>query len=187
MLPAAAKDQRTSRPARARELRLLVADDDEAVRTHYVTLLEQIDGVGSVVAAADGVEAVQLARVAEFDLAVLDLNMPRLDGVKAAAAMAALQPAPAIAVHSSDPDALRGRADGLDLSLFDKLQFDGLVSWVAAEVARRRAPRPAARRLDLSCARCSYGVATDSPPLRCPMCGSETDWVAPRPAARADA
>ena len=176
MVPAAAKDQRTSRAARARELRLLVADDNEAVRTHYVTLLEQIDG--SVVAAADGVEAVQLARAAEFDLAVLDLNMPRLDGVEAAVAMAALQPALAIAVHSSDPDALRGRAHGLDLALFDKLQFDALVSWVAAEVARRRASRPAPPRLDLSCARCGYGVATDPPPLRCPMCDGETDWVA---------
>ena len=178
MLPAAAKDERTSRPARARELRLLVADDDEALRTHYVTLLEQIDGVGSVVAAADGVEAVQLARAAELDLAVLDLNMPRLDGVEAAVAIAALQPALAIAVHSSDPDALRGRAHGLDLALFDKLQFDGLVSWVGDEVARRRASGPTPPRLDLSCAHCGYGVATDPPPRRCPMCDSETDWVA---------
>jgi rubrerythrin len=106
--------------------------------------------------------------------------MPRLDGVEAAVAMGALQPALAIAVHSSDSDALRRRADGLDLALFDKLHFDGLASWVADEVARRRASRPAPPRWvgrDLSCARCGYGVATNPPPLRCPMCASETEWV----------
>ena len=181
MLHTAAKDQRTHRPSRRCGLRLLVADDDATVRTLYVTLLKRIDGVDSIVAVADGIEAVRVANVCALDVAVLDLSMPRLDGLGEAGAMAALQPSMSIAVHSSDPDALRRRAEGLDLVLFDKLEFDGLASWVADEVARRRGFGSApTRRLsrDHSCVRCGYGVATDPPPRRCPMCASGTDWVA---------
>ena len=179
-----AKHQATSHAGAAHGLRLLVVDDDEAARTLYMALLEQIDGVDSVAAAADGVEAVHLAQTVEFDVVVLDLNMPRLEGVEAAVGITALQPALAIAVQSSDLNALRRRADGLDLALFDKLALEHLVAWVADEVDRAsRSNRPRHVGRDHSCARCGYGVATDPPPLRCPMCACETDWVEAAPAS----
>jgi len=43
-------------------------------------LLRATAGVASVVEAADGVEAVELAGARRLDIAVLDLNMPRLNG-----------------------------------------------------------------------------------------------------------
>jgi CheY-like chemotaxis protein len=119
-------------------VRVLVADDDKAARMLYVTLLTDVAGVDTVVAAADGTEAVRCAKVHALDLAVLDLNMPRLDGVAAAQELLALQPSLAVALHSSDPADLHRRARGLGALLFDKLGFEELVAWVEAEVAVRR-------------------------------------------------
>jgi CheY-like chemotaxis protein len=159
------------------DVRLLVADDHELVRTFYVRQLQEIDGVGSVIPAGDGVEAVRLAGELELDVAVLDLNMPRLDGIAAARELTALQPALAIALHSSDPDMLRDVARDLDLPLFDKFDVDRVVAWVAREVASRRGLTMLCVVADRSCARCGYGVATDPPPSRCPMCNSATEWT----------
>lgn len=37
----------------------------------------------------------------------------------------------------------------------------------------------AARRLDLNCSRCSYGIVSREPPERCPMCRTDPVWVEP--------
>ena len=177
---ATTNEGRVLRSRCARDARLLVVDDDEPVRTLYVALLENVAGVGPVVAAGDGADAVQVAKKLALDVAVLDLNMPRLDGIEAALALAALQPSLSIALHSSDPDTLRQRARGLDFAVFDKVEFDRLVAWVEGEVERLRLPRPVGSpdtRCDLSCSSCGYGVATDAPPAHCPMCNSATVWT----------
>jgi CheY-like chemotaxis protein len=122
-----------------RGARVLVADDDPAIRTLYAELFSRVDGVGTLVAVEDGAEAVAAARVLRLDVAVLDLFMPRLDGVEAAEALAVLQPSLAIALNSSDHELLRRRADGLELPLFDKLQLDELVDWVAERAVAHRA------------------------------------------------
>jgi DNA-binding NarL/FixJ family response regulator len=119
-----------SADASAKGICLLVADDDHKVRTLCAALLTEAKGIETVVTAADGVEAVELARQRRLELAVLDLNMPRLDGIGAALALRALQPWMRIALHSSDPESLGGRAAGLGLQLFDKVDFDRLVEWV---------------------------------------------------------
>jgi CheY-like chemotaxis protein len=58
--------------------RVLVVDDDPAIRTLVVTALRR-NGF-SVEAAKDGVEALAQLENSRFDLLVLDLMMPRLDG-----------------------------------------------------------------------------------------------------------
>src|SRR5215212_2469019 len=146
---ATTNEGRVLRSRCVRDARLLVVDDDEPVRTLYVALLENVAGVGPVVAAGDGADAVQVAKKLALDVAVLDLNMPRLDGIEAALALAALQPSLSIALHSSDPDTLRQRARGLDFAVFDKVEFDRLVAWVEGEVERLRRPRPQLRPLRL--------------------------------------
>ena len=176
--PATRRDP-TSRPRSDAGVRVLLADDDDRVRTLYAMVLGEIDGVGSVVAAADGAEAVQLATGSALDAAVLDFMMPRLDGIEAALQLTALQPRMAIALHSSDPEVLRSRACGLDLALFGKAEFDRLIAWVEREVVRRQASHsalPAPMVRDRRCASCGYGVASE-PPARCPMCGSKTEWT----------
>jgi CheY-like chemotaxis protein len=121
--------------AAASGARVLVADDDPGVRTMFAGLLRVTAGVTSVVEAADGAEAVDIAREQRLDVAVLDLNMPRLDGVAAALRLRTLQPSLAIALHSSDPELLRERAAGLDLPRFDKLEFDRLLVWLEDQIA----------------------------------------------------
>ena len=103
----------SARAASSPAVRVLVADDDESQRILYGSLVLGLPGVTSVVAAQDGVEAVRVAGALALHVAILDLNMPRLDGVEAALRLSATQPSLRIALHSSDPDELRQRAHGL--------------------------------------------------------------------------
>jgi hypothetical protein len=111
------------------------------------------------------------------------MNMPRLDGIEAARRLRALQPTLPVALHSSDPELLRQRAAGLELPLFDKIEFDRLLSWVEqqakAAAAHHAAVAPLARKVDLCCDRCGYGIVSRLPPTRCPMCGGDVVWAEP--------
>jgi DNA-binding NarL/FixJ family response regulator len=64
-------------------VRVLVADDSDGVR-ELVTLLLDLESDFTVVGQArDGLEAVERARALQPDLVVLDVSMPRLDGITA--------------------------------------------------------------------------------------------------------
>jgi len=126
----------SARAASSPAVRVLVADDDESQRILYGSLVLGLPSVTSVVAAQDGVEAVRVAGTFALHVAILDLNMPRLDGVEAALRLSATQPSLRIALHSSDPDELRQRAHGLGLPLFGKLEVDRLAEWVEDEAMR---------------------------------------------------
>jgi CheY-like chemotaxis protein len=140
---------------------VLVADDDARARELFSIAL---DSVAHVVAAHDGEAAVEIAAARPFDAALLDLNMPRRNGIESARELAALQPSLPIALQSSDIVDLRHRAAGLGVPVFDKLDLDLIVAWVAATAHRR------GRR----CARCGYGVVRVPPLLRCPICDAPT-------------
>ena len=60
-------------------MKVLVADDDETIRTLVSTLFSRRGD--KVQSAADGAEAVALLDSEKFDLLVLDLMMPRVDGL----------------------------------------------------------------------------------------------------------
>ena len=64
-------------------IRVIVADDQRVVRDGLTLLVGLIDDVEIVGTAADGAEAVQLARETRPDVALMDLRMPELDGVEA--------------------------------------------------------------------------------------------------------
>jgi len=168
-----------------KQARVLVADDDKGVRAHFVSLLWDANGIASTLEAEDGAEAVQVGLQLHPEIAVLDLNMPRLSGVEAAQTLRALQPSMRIALQSSDPDTLHAHAGGLGLPLFDKLECERLVHWVEAQ-ARSCGPRvdetvsALARRLDLTCSMCGYGIVSRKPPDRCPMCHVDAAWMEPR-------
>jgi CheY-like chemotaxis protein len=164
-------------------VRVLVANCDSTVRSLLAELLRKTEGVSAVVDAEDGAEAVELARRLAIHVAVLDLDMPRLDGVQAARLLLGLQPSMSVALHSSDPDRLRARAAGLGLPLFDKLDFDDLVAWVEqqARAFAGRTPRSTASRLELSCSLCGYGIVSGAPPPQCPVCHAVAAWRKPRP------
>jgi DNA-binding NarL/FixJ family response regulator len=65
-------------------IRILLADDHALVRTGIRRILESQTDLVVVAEAADGAEAVQLARTHQPDLAVLDVSMPTMTGLQAA-------------------------------------------------------------------------------------------------------
>ncbi|MDX1385263.1 MAG: response regulator [Thermoanaerobaculia bacterium] len=65
-----------------RRLRILVADDDDVTRRSLKRLLESYGHRAST--AVDGAQALELLGRRRFDLAILDLAMPRLDGLEVA-------------------------------------------------------------------------------------------------------
>ena len=64
-------------------IRVLVADDQEIVRTGLSMILDAQPGIEVVARAADGREAVDLARRLHPDVCLLDIRMPRMDGLQA--------------------------------------------------------------------------------------------------------
>ena len=62
----------------------LVAEDATIVRLDLCRMLIDRAGFGEVIEARDGEEAVALVRERQPDLAILDVNMPKLDGIEAA-------------------------------------------------------------------------------------------------------
>jgi len=64
-------------------IRVLLADDQRVVREGLGTLLGLLDGIELVATAADGEEAVALAARHDPDVVLMDLRMPRVDGIEA--------------------------------------------------------------------------------------------------------
>jgi AmiR/NasT family two-component response regulator len=93
----------------AAPLRILVAEDETIIR---LDLKETLERAGHVVCAEarDGEEAVALARSEKPDLAVLDVKMPRVDGIEAARRILAERPIPIVMLTAYGQDELVARA-----------------------------------------------------------------------------
>jgi DNA-binding NarL/FixJ family response regulator len=79
-------------PDMTKRIRVLVADDQRVVREGLATLLGLLDGVDVVDTASDGDEVLDLAASLRPDVVLMDLRMPRCDGVEATRRLRELDP-----------------------------------------------------------------------------------------------
>jgi DNA-binding NarL/FixJ family response regulator len=94
-------------------IRVLLADDQRVVREGLGTLLSLLDGIELVATASDGEEALALAARHEPDVVLMDLRMPRMDGIEAIRRLSV--PAIALTTYADDASvlgALRAGARG---------------------------------------------------------------------------
>jgi two-component system, NarL family, response regulator NreC len=87
-----------------RKIRILLADDHQLMRSGLRLLIEQQSDLSVVGEAADGREAVALAKSLRPDVAVMDITMPNLNGIEAAHQIKQSQPEIAVIVLSMHPD-----------------------------------------------------------------------------------
>jgi AmiR/NasT family two-component response regulator len=90
-------------------VRILIGEDETIIRLDLKEILERA-GFEVCAEARDGEEAVELARAEEPDLAVLDVKMPRLDGIEAARRILAERPIPIVMLTAYGQDELVARA-----------------------------------------------------------------------------
>jgi response regulator NasT len=90
-------------------LRILVAEDETIIRLDLKDILQR-SGFDVCAEARDGEEAVALARSERPDLAILDVKMPRLDGIEAARSILEERPIPIVMLTAYSQDELVARA-----------------------------------------------------------------------------
>jgi DNA-binding NarL/FixJ family response regulator len=144
-------------------IRVNVVDDQALVRAGFVKLLESEPGMRVVGEAGDGSEAVDLAATTNPDVVLMDIRMPKLDGIESTRRIRALPSPPRILMLTTfDLDeyvyeAIKAGASGFLLKDAPADQLVGGVRLVAAgdallapaitrrlieEFARRPTPRP---------------------------------------------
>jgi DNA-binding NarL/FixJ family response regulator len=86
------------------EVSVLIVDDQKVVREGLVSLIGLLPGIAVVGAAVDGDDAVRLATRLRPDVVLMDLNMPRCNGVEATERLRALLPDTAVVVLTTYSD-----------------------------------------------------------------------------------
>ncbi len=90
-------------------MRILIAEDETIIRLDLREILERA-GFEVCAEARDGEEAVELALSEQPDLAILDVKMPRLDGIEAARRILGERPIPIVILTAYGQDELVSRA-----------------------------------------------------------------------------
>jgi DNA-binding NarL/FixJ family response regulator len=96
-------------------IRVLIADDHPVVRNGLARMIDLTNGMEVIAEAETGIEAVQLFRQHQPDVSLIDLRMPKMNGVDAIAAIRQVFPDARIAIlttYDTDEDIFRGLQSG---------------------------------------------------------------------------
>jgi CheY-like chemotaxis protein len=130
-----------------RLVRVVIADDDQPTRVLLRTLLEFVPTLEIVGEAVNGREAVDLVLSQQADIALLDVEMPVMDGFLAAELIGSHRPVTRVILHTAHAESIKhARAQALGLPLLVKQGFDETIAAVAAtfDTAKQGAPGPKA-------------------------------------------
>jgi len=89
-------------------IRVLIADDHPVVRKGLKTILKDATDIKVEGEAGDGLEVMDKIREEDYDVVVMDITMPRLDGIETIARIKAEKPETAILVLSMNPEEVFG-------------------------------------------------------------------------------
>jgi DNA-binding NarL/FixJ family response regulator len=119
-------------------LRVLLADDHAIVRRGLKSLLETEPGLTVVAEAADGLEALRLCEEHLPDTLILDIAMPKLNGIEVAARAQKLERPPRVVIlsmHADESYILRALAAGARAYLLKDATDEDLLPAVRAAAA----------------------------------------------------
>lgn len=115
-----------ARDAADRVIRIVVVDDDDLVRSGLVAILGLEDDIEVVGQGADGADVPGLVSRARPDVVLMDVRMPRIDGIAATSMLTSREGAPAVVVLTTFEN--------------DSYVHDALVAGARAFVLKRATP-----------------------------------------------
>jgi DNA-binding NarL/FixJ family response regulator len=130
--------------------RILLADDHVVMRSGLRLLLERQPGLEVVGEAADGREAVDLAAALKPDVVVMDIAMPRLNGVEATRQIVARNPGTSVVIlsmHSDESYVLRSLKAGAKAYLLKDSAESDLISAISAVTSGASFFSPGVRKI----------------------------------------
>lgn len=133
----------------AQQLRLLIADDEAIIRMNLRESLEEL-GYLVVGEANEGLSAVNMARQLRPDLVILDVKMPRMDGISAAKVLHDEQIAPVVLLTAYSGAELVAQARDAGVSSYLVKPFHSGELLPAIEIARVRWAERRNRRTEVN-------------------------------------
>ena len=123
-------------------MRILIADDNASVRKGLRQVLEEHEGWTVCGEAEDGLAAIEQAKQCKPDLVLLDLAMPHLNGLLAAARISKLLPGiPIVMLTLYDTPYLRAEAKNVGiLQVISKSDSRSLIARIEALLQTMRTP-----------------------------------------------
>ena len=164
-------------PAPAERVSVLIADDQRLVRTGFRVILASEPGIEVIGEAADGAEAVELARSLQPDVVLMDIRMPHLDGFEATRKILAASSGKVLILTTFDSDeyvyeALRAGASGF---LLKDAPADQLITAVRCVAVGDALIDPSVTRRLIARFTRSVRPAAPTPEIAAKLTARETD------------